>query len=102
VFARVAAFEGSDPSRIDEVIEGVRNEIESGMQSPPAGLEGARGTWMLVDRKTGKSLGITLFDSEDDMQRGDAALDAMSPALPDASGRRTSVEFYEVALRHER
>jgi hypothetical protein len=35
------------------------------------------------------------------MRRGDAALEAMSPALPDASGRRTSVELYEVALRHE-
>jgi hypothetical protein len=102
VFARVATFEGGDPSQIDEVIEGARNQIESGMQSPPAGLEGARGTWMFVDRKTGKGLGITLFDSEDDMRRGDQALDAMSPAMPDASGQRTGVEFYEVVLRYER
>jgi hypothetical protein len=36
------------------------------------------------------------------MRRGDEALNAMSPLLPDASGRRTSVELYEVARRHER
>ena len=48
---------------------------------------------MLVDRDSGKGLGITLFETEDAMRRGDEALNAMNPGH---SERRTSVEFYEV------
>lgn len=52
---------------------------------------------MFFDRSTGKSVGITLFESEEDLQRGHEALDAMSPAADGT--RRTSVDFYEVATR---
>jgi hypothetical protein len=102
VFARIARFEGGDPARLDEAIEGVRGEVESGSESPPEGLEGAKEIWMLVDRQTGRGLGITLFESEEEMRRGDEALNAMSPPVPEASGSRTNVEFYEIALRHVR
>ena len=51
---------------------------------------------MLVNRETGRGLGVTLFDSEEAMRRGDAALNAMNPG---ASERRTSVEFYEVPVQ---
>jgi hypothetical protein len=92
VYARVATFE-SDPAKVDDAIELVRGEVESG--DTPAGLEGAK-MLMLVDRESGKGLGITLFDSEQAMRRGDEALNAMSPG---ASERRTSVEFYEVPVQ---
>ena len=32
---------------------------------------------MLVNRETGKGVGITLFDTEEAMRRGDEALNAM-------------------------
>jgi len=51
---------------------------------------------MLVDRSSGKGIGITLFDSEDAMRRGDEALNAMTPGDTE---RRTSVEFYEVPVQ---
>jgi hypothetical protein len=102
VFARIATFEGGDPARLDEAIEGVRAEVESGDESPREGLEGTKEIWMLVDRQTGKGLGITLFETEEELRRGDEALNAMSPPVPQASGSRTSVEIYEVALRHQR
>ena len=51
---------------------------------------------MLVDRATGKGIGLTLFDSEDAMRRGDEALNAMSPG---GTERRTSVEFFEVPVQ---
>jgi hypothetical protein len=51
---------------------------------------------MLVNRETGKGLGVTLFENEEAMRRGDEALNAMSPG---ASERRTSVEFYEVPVQ---
>ena len=91
MYARVATFE-SDPAGIDDAIELVRSEVQSG--DTPEGLEGAK-MLMLVDRESGRGLGITLFDSEDAMRRGDEALNAMSPG---ASERRTSVEFYEVPV----
>ena len=51
---------------------------------------------MLVNRETGKGLGVTPFESEETMRRGDAALNAMSPS---GTERRTSVEFYEVPVQ---
>lgn len=92
MYARIATFE-SDPSRLDEAIEVVRAEVHS--ERTPEGLEGAK-MLMLVNRETGKGLGVTLFESEEDMRRGDEALNAMDPG---ASERRTSVEFYEVPVQ---
>jgi hypothetical protein len=93
VYARVARFEG-DPANVDDAISRVRGEVESGNRPP--GLEGAKGMMMLVNRESGKGMGVTLFDSEEDLRRGDEALNNMNPG---ASGQRTSVEFYEVAVR---
>ena len=92
MYARVATFQG-DPANVDDSISMVRSQVESG-EAPP-GLEGAK-MLMLVDRKTGKGLGITLFESEEAMQRGDEALNAMSPGP--GAGQRTGVEFYEVPV----
>ena len=90
MYARIATFE-SDPARVDDAIKLVREEVEG---ETPEGLEGAK-MLMLVNRETGRGLGVTLFDSEEAMRRGDEALNAMSPG---ASERRTSVEFYEVPV----
>ena len=90
--ARIATFE-SDPANVDDAISMVRSQVESG-ETPP-GLEGAK-MLMLVNRETGKGVGITLFESEEAMRRGDEALNAMSPG---GTERRTSVEFYEVPVQ---
>jgi hypothetical protein len=90
--ARVATFE-SDPANVDDAISMVRAEVESG-ETPP-GLEGAK-MLMLVNRETGKGVGITLFESEEALRRGDEALNAMNPG---GTERRTSVEFYEVPVQ---
>jgi hypothetical protein len=92
MYARIATFE-SDPSKVDDAIELVRREVES--EETPEGLEGAK-MLMLVNRETGKGLGVTLFESEEAMRRGDEALNAMQPG---ATERRTSVEFYEVPVQ---
>ena len=64
MYARIATFE-SDPSTVDDAIELVRKEVDG---DTPEGLEGAK-MMMLVDRDSGRGLGITLFDSEDAMRR---------------------------------
>ena len=70
--ARIATFE-SDPANVDDAINMVRAQVESG-ETPP-GLEDAK-MLMLVNRETGKGVGITLFESEEAMRRGDEALNA--------------------------
>lgn len=50
---------------------------------------------MRVNRETGKSLGLVMFDSEDALKRGDEALNAMTPQ---GEGSRTSVEIYEMPV----
>ena len=90
MYARVATFQG-DPANAEEQIGRVRNDVSAG---PPPGLEGAK-MMMLVNRETGKGLGITLFESEEAMRRGDEALNAMSPGT---GINRTSLEYYEVPV----
>ena len=92
MYARVATFQ-SDPVNVDDAITMVRGLVESG-ETPP-GLEGAK-MLMLVNRETGKGVGVTLFESEEAMRRGDEALNAMNPG---AAETRTSVEFYEVPVQ---
>ena len=91
MYARVATFE-SDPAEVDAAIEMVRAEVDGDV---PPGLEGAK-MLMLVNRQTGKGLGVTLFETEDAMRRGDDALNAMDPG---STERRVSVEFFEVPVQ---
>ena len=90
MWARVARFEG-DPGSIDARIERLRATIESG--DVPVGLAEAK-FLMLVDRESGDMLGVTLFDSEEALRKGD---EAMNAGLGNA-GSRASVDFYEVPL----
>jgi hypothetical protein len=90
MYARVATFE-SDPAKVDDAIAMVRSQVEG---DAPTGLEGAK-MLMLVNRESGKGVGISLFESEDAMRRGDEALNGMNPG---ATERRTSVEFFEVPV----
>jgi hypothetical protein len=90
MYARIATFQG-DPAGIDDAVAGVRRQLDS--DARPAALEDAK-MLMLVDRKTGKGYGVTLYESEEAMRRGDEALNAM----PGGGGTRVSVEFFEVPV----
>ena len=90
--ARVASFNLGEG--VNQTVDSIRSDVESGNRPP--GLEDAKGMMMLIDRSTGKSIGITLFDSEEAMKKGDQALNAMSPS---GGGTRSGVEFYEVAVQ---
>jgi len=71
----------------------IRSRSESG---PPEGVP-AKGLLLLVDPDNGRSLVISLFETEDDLRTGDQTLNTMSPDSDDA-GTRSSVETYEVAV----
>jgi hypothetical protein len=97
MYARIATFQGDESGRLDDAIGANRGQIEAALESPPEGLEGVKEVWMLVERESGKTMDLTLFETEEELRRGDEALNAMSPA--DTEGRRTSVGLYEIAFR---
>ncbi len=92
MYVRIARFEGGDLAEADQAVARLREETQ---RERPPGLEGARKFQMLVDRQNGRGLGMTFYDTEEDMRRGDEALNAMNP---EGGARRTSVEMYEVAI----
>jgi hypothetical protein len=93
MYVRIATFEGP-PENLDEAIDQVKGDVEEDRRPP--GLEDAKGMMMLVDRSTGKSMGIVMFDTEEALKRGDEALNAMSPGSGDTT--RSNVEFYEMPV----
>ncbi len=97
MYARVAMYHGADAAGIDQMLAGTGEQIGAELESPPEGLEGVREVMLLVDRENGRGLGITLYETEEDLRRGDQELNQMSPSQ--AGGVRTAVEYYEVGLR---
>ena len=94
MYARVAAFEGRDMSRADELTEKVRERARREDAIP-----GAHGFLMLVDRQRGTALGITLFASEQELRDAEPAFEEMAMTIPEEMrGRRVSVEVYEVVM----
>lgn len=96
MFVRVARFEGGNASGIDAEISRMRESIANPDQLP-AGLRSVKRVIALVDRKSGNAVDLTFCETEDDLRAADEALNSMSP-ISDASGRRTSVETFEMAL----
>ena len=91
MYARVAKFEGGDAEALRRSAKEVN---ESASQGPPPGVP-AVGYLMLIDPDSGRSMGIALFETEEALRQGDAALNEMSPSGADV-GSRSSVELYEV------
>ena len=88
--ARAVTFDGVNKDRIEEL----KREISDGER--PEGLPASE-IVVLHDAEAEKSLVILFFDTEDDYQRGDEALNAMPTG--DTPGQRTSVTKYDVAIR---
>jgi hypothetical protein len=89
-FVRVVSFDGVTRDRMQEM----RSEMEG--SEPPEGVP-AKEIIVLHDADAEKSLVLLFFDSEEDYQRGDEALNAMSSG--DTPGQRTGVAKYDVAMR---
>ncbi len=94
MFARVSTFQGS-PERLDET---TRYGIE---QTLPAlrRLAGFQGVLSLIDRATGKSIAITLWQDDDAMRASEEAANRLRAEGIEATGESVvSVERYEVAF----
>ena len=94
MYARVARWEGADAETLEQTASQIRSDSESG---PPEGVP-AKQFLLLNDGEGGRSLAITLFETEDDYRQGDQTLNAMNPP-GEGMGQRVSVEKYEVAVQ---
>jgi len=95
MFARVSTFQG----RPDQTAEGIRVARERIL--PVARLhDGFKGIYLLFDRESGKSLSVTLWESEEDMMASEEAASRARAESAEAAGETVvSVERYEVALQ---
>lgn len=93
MYARVARWEGSDAEAMRATAERIKSQAGSG---PPEGVP-AKAFKLLIDPESGRSLSVTFFESEEDLNTGDETLSAMNPPT-DEMGQRVSVERYEVAV----
>jgi heme-degrading monooxygenase HmoA len=92
VYARVTVVQGS-PDRIEQGIDSFNSQVLPTVK----GVVGYKAAFLLADRKTGKGIGITLWESEDARRRGGEAVDAARAATIKAMGGSVPpVEEYEV------
>ncbi len=94
MFARVSTYTGTS-DELDEAIRQVReNTLPKLMQ-----LDGYKGAYFLVDRQNGKSLSVTLWESEEAMSMSEEAANSLRTEVADALGTQmVGVERYEVAI----
>jgi len=94
VFARVTTFEGA-PERIEEGLRIFREEVIPWLRE----ATDFRGFVALVDRDSGRSLGITFWASEEamaaDATRGGALRDEVAASVQTTM---TGLDYYEVAV----
>lgn len=98
MYARVARWEGADAQAMEDSAAQIRAQAES-EGGPPPGVP-AKEFLLLHDTAAGKSIAITLFESEDDYRQGDETLNSMSPP-GQGMGNRVSVEKLELAVHVE-
>ena len=91
MYARVARWEGGEPDAIRQTAKRIGSE-----SGPPEGVP-AKGFLLLIDPDNGRGLAVGLFETEEDLRKGDETLNSMNPGRGDL-GKRTSVENYEVAV----
>jgi heme-degrading monooxygenase HmoA len=93
MYARATTIQGS-PDAADEGVEQYRQALSAFRTIP-----GNEGAFLLVDRSSGKGIGVTLWESEQAMTESrEQANQLRQQAVEQAQGQVQSVEEYEVAV----
>lgn len=91
--ARVSTFDGGD---VDELVKGHESAWDA---RDLEGSNGFRKAYLLVDRASGRSIGITLWESEDAMNASEEQAEQIRAEATEPAGASTqSDDHYEVAL----
>jgi hypothetical protein len=99
MFARIATFESTDPAADEKIMPQAMEIVEPIIR----GMAGIQGHMELVDRNSGKSLSISLFDTEENAIAAEPVFDeempkALGELMQQFSGRRLGVERYDVLV----
>lgn len=95
MYARHVTVRGSS-GKIDEGIRSVREEVLPVLQA----CQGFRGQLLLVDREKGEAIGISLWESEQDMRASEEKVHHARQATADRveSSAGPQVEVYELPV----
>ena len=93
MFARVTTIEGS-PEQIDESIRLFKKTVVPGASK----IKGFKGSYFLVDRKTGKQMGVALWETESDLNASAEAANRLRAPFVQKPTQPAKVEIYEVAV----
>ncbi len=92
VFVRVTTVE-ADPAKVAEGIAFYKEKIVPVIRKQP----GARGALLFVNRKTGRTYSSSAWDTEQDMQKSEAAVAGLrDEAIKKIGGKSGKVEAFEV------
>ena len=89
--ARVTRFKG-ELGRIDEGIRNIKENVVPGAKR----LAGFKHGYWLLDRKTGEGFGVTVFESEADVEASEESAKKLRDLAATVGNQITGVERYEV------
>jgi len=90
MYARVVRFTDVTPDRVDEIVKRVEES-----DGPPPGVPSV-GMQFLFDESQGTAVFVGLFEDEEKMREGAAALEQMDAS--DTPGTRASADMCEVKI----
>ena len=93
MFAGASTVEGR-PQNVDQGIRVFQENVLPAVKGAP----GYKGALLLVDRQSGKGLGISLWDSEENMRASEEAVRAVRDEAAQTMGGSATVDRYEVAI----
>ena len=92
MYARVNTFQGP-PESIEQALKNVRENVVPSVRK----ISGNTGVISLVDRATGKSIGITLWESEEALRQSEPAASGIRQgSADDNESQIVSIERFEV------
>lgn len=96
MFARVSTIQGK-PERVEDGIRGFREEVLPAVRK----MAGFKGAYLLVERESGKTVVIALWDTEKNLQASTATTDRLRAQVSKtvAASKPPIVEIYEVAVQ---
>jgi len=95
MYARLTTVQGK-PEKIDDAIRVIENDVIPGSKVLP----GFKNGYWLADRKSGKLLGLTVFETEKDIEESEAAASKLRKSAAEKLGAEVkNVERFELIAR---
>jgi hypothetical protein len=92
---RISTIEG-DSNKVEEAVVVINEQVIPTLK----GLKGFTAANFMVDRSTGKLVGVAFWEDESALEGSVEAVDRLRTAVADAvAGRVTSVESYELVAQ---